>query len=103
MTVELQKVGGDREKEQNKQQKREMEEQLSEEGMQIRSESKAFPRRAASRLSRRSLLQGGQAEEGSEGIWHAEQGDGRPGSGWGTGIACQPLGKRETVMGSLCS
>ena len=34
MTVELQKVGGDREKEQNKQQKREMEEQLSEEGMQ---------------------------------------------------------------------
>ena len=103
MTVELQKVGGDREKEQNKRQKREMEEQLSEEGMQIRSERKAFPRRAASRLSRRSLLQGGQAEEGSEGIWHAEQGDGRPSSRCITGIACQPLGKRETVMGTPCS
>jgi hypothetical protein len=47
MTVELQKVGGDREKEQNKQQKREMEEQLSarrhadslgEEGLPFRGE-----------------------------------------------------------------
>ena len=103
MAVELQKVEGDREKEQNKQQKRETEEQSSEEGMQIRSERNDFPRRAASRWSSRLLLQGGQAEKGSEGIWDPEQGDGRPSSRCVTGIAHQPLGKRETVMGAPCS
>src|SRR6516165_3961661 len=103
MAVKLEKVDGDREKEQNQQQKRETEAQSSEEGMQIRSERNAFPRRAASRLSRRPLLQGGQAEEGSEGLWHAEQGDGRASGRCITGIARQSLGKRETVMGTPCS
>ena len=103
MAVELEKVDGDREKEQNQQQKRETEEQSSEEGMQIRSERNAFPRRVVSGLGSRRLLLGGQAEEGGEGIWHPEQGDLWPRSGWGTGITCHPLGEREPIMGSLCS
>jgi hypothetical protein len=72
VTVELQKGGGDREREQNKQQRRETGGQSSEEGRHIHSERNAFPRRAASRWSSRPLLQGGQAKKGGEGIWHAE-------------------------------
>ena len=51
----------------------------------------------------RHLPLGGRAEEGGESVWHPEQGDRRPASGWGTGIACQPLGKREPIMCSLCA
>jgi hypothetical protein len=47
---------------------RETEEQPGEEGMNIRSERNAFPRRAASRLGSRTLPLGGQAEEGGEGV-----------------------------------
>ena len=82
---------------------RETEEQPGEEGTNIRPERNAFPRRATSRLGSRTLPLGGQAEEGGEGIWHPEQGDGRPGSRWGTGIPCQPLGFREPIMCPLCS
>jgi hypothetical protein len=81
---------------------RETEERPGEESMNIRSERNAFPRRAASRLGSRTLPLGGQAEEGGEGIWHPEQGDGRPASCWGTGIACQPLGLREPIMCPPC-
>ncbi len=81
---------------------RETEEQPGEEGMNIRSERNAFPRRAASGLGSRTLPLGGQAEEGGEGVWHPEQGDGRPASRWGTGITCQPLGFREPIMCPLC-
>src|SRR5258708_36535736 len=80
----------------------ETEEQPGEEGTNIRPERNAFPRRATSRLGSRTLPLGGQAEEGGEGIWHPEQGDGRPGSRWVTGITCQPLGFREPIMCPPC-
>ena len=86
---------------QNGQQMRESGEQPGEEGMGIRSERNAFPRRVVSGLGSRRLLLGGQAEEGGEGIWHPEQGDSGPASRWGTGIACQPLMPREAIMRPL--
>jgi len=49
----------------------------------------------------RALQLGGQAEEGGEGIRHAAELDRDPASGWGTGIARQPLLPREAVMGAL--
>ena len=69
--------------------------------MSIRSEKHAFPRRAAPRLSKGALPLGGQAEEGGEGIRHAEELDRDPSSSGGAGIARQPFGKRETVMRPL--
>ncbi len=87
--------------EQNEQQRRETEEQPGKAGMSIRSEKKSFPRRVASRLGNRTLLLGRQAEEGGEGMWHPEQGDGGPTSRWSTSIACQPLMPREAVMRTL--
>lgn len=52
-------------------------------------------------ISAQTLKPGGQAEEGGEGIWHPEQGEGEATSGWGTGIARLPLSPRETVMRPL--
>jgi hypothetical protein len=69
--------------------------------MSIRSERKSFPKRAASRLVSRRLLLGRHAEEGGEGIWHSEQGDGWSTSRGVTGISCQPLMPREAVMRTL--
>src|SRR5258708_2121677 len=48
-----------------------------------------------------SSLRGRQVEKVSEGIWDAEQVDPDWTSRWGTGVARQPLGKRETVMRPL--
>lgn len=42
-----------------------------------------------------------QAEEGREGVWHAEQGDRRPGLARGTGVASESLIPGETSMGTL--
>ena len=78
-------------------------EQAGEEGINRRSERNTFPRRTASRLDSRPLALSGQAEEGCEGVWHPEQLDRWPGSGWGISIACQPLGERESIMCPLCS
>jgi len=66
--------------------------------MRIRSEKHAFPRRTALCLSKEVLQLSRQAEEGGEGIRHAEELDRDPTSSAGACIARQPLGKRETVM-----
>lgn len=71
--------------------------------MNIRSERNAFPRETASGLGGRTLPLGEQAEESGERVWHPEQGDGKPGSRWGTGITCQPFGFREPIMCPLGS
>ena len=92
-----------RERQQNEQQRREIEGQPGEGGITVRSERNTSPRRAASRLESRPLPLGGQAQEGGESVWHPEQGDRWPGSCWGTGIACHPLGEREPIMCSLCA
>ncbi len=66
--------------------------------MRFRSERQTLPRKAALRLSERTLEPGRQAEEGSEGVWHAEERDEGSASGWRTRIASQPLMPREAVM-----
>ena len=42
-----------------------------------------------------------QAAEGRESVWHAEQGDRRPGPARGAGVASQSFGPGQTSMGTL--
>jgi hypothetical protein len=82
---------------------REAEEISSQASMSIHSERNSFPRRIVQPPGKRRLLSGGQAEKGSEDLWHPEQDDGELVSRWGPAIACQPFVPAEAIMRPLCS
>ena len=83
--------------EKNEQQMRGTEAKLKQEGIRLRSERPACPRREPPSSKPRDWLPGTQAEEVSESIWHPEELDSDLPLGWRTRIASQALCPREQI------
>jgi hypothetical protein len=65
----------------------------------FRSERQAYPRKRKGMQS--AILRAGQTERSSKPFWDAKELDRDWSSGERTGIASQPLGPGETIMGPL--
>jgi len=87
--------------EKNEQQMRGTEAKLKQEGIKLRSERPACPRREPPSSKPRDWLRCPQAEEVSESIWHPEELDSDLPLGWRTRIASQALCPREPKVRPL--
>lgn len=87
--------------EKNEQQMRGTEAKLKQEGIKLRSERPACPRREPPSSKPRDWLRYPQAEEVSESIWHPEELDSDLPLGWRTRIASQALCPREPKVRPL--
>jgi len=87
--------------EKNEQQMRGTEAKLKQEGIRLRSERPACPRREPPSSKPRDWLRCPQAEEVSESIWHPEELDSDLPLGWRTRIASQALCPREPKVRPL--